>query len=200
MAFGRRKLPKRQLHRMAHSDLVPGSGYPLSTRLNPLVNDDGFDAWLERECTLCTTESGPSLIRRHAGLPGISRQPSPHQRQRRLSPGPAPCRACRTKLCRVQTERQSWLDDLARVCASSQAFLSDSCRRLQSGTDTAAHFRPRHPERDGGCPQADNFHVFAPDCCCPDAGCAPERAKTTAKYRPTEFLHPCCLCLMSFRN
>jgi transposase len=50
MAIGKRKKPKQQPLWIAHSDLAPRGGHPFYTRLNRLLDEDGFDAWLEQEC------------------------------------------------------------------------------------------------------------------------------------------------------
>lgn len=62
MAIGKRKKPKQQPLWIAHSDLAPRGGNPFYTRLNRLFDDDGFDAWLERECVPYFSEGGrPSI-------------------------------------------------------------------------------------------------------------------------------------------
>jgi IS5 family transposase len=62
MALGKRKKPKQQPLWIAHSDLAPKGGHPFYTRLNRLLDDDGFDAWLERECAPYFSEIGrPSI-------------------------------------------------------------------------------------------------------------------------------------------
>lgn len=50
MAIGRRNKPKQQTLWVATSDLAPRSGHPFYTRLNSLLDEDTFDAWLEQEC------------------------------------------------------------------------------------------------------------------------------------------------------
>lgn len=62
MAVGKRNKPKQQPLRISHSDLVTSSGHPFYTRLNRLLDDDGFDSWLEGECAPYFSESGrPSI-------------------------------------------------------------------------------------------------------------------------------------------
>jgi len=62
MAIGKRKKPKQQPLWIAHSDLAPRGGHPFYTRLNRLLDDDGFDAWLERDCAPYFSEVGrPSI-------------------------------------------------------------------------------------------------------------------------------------------
>lgn len=62
MAIGKRKKPKQQPLWVAHHDLAPKSGHPFYTRLNRLLDDDGFDAWLEKECAPYFSENGrPSI-------------------------------------------------------------------------------------------------------------------------------------------
>lgn len=51
MAIGKRKKPKQQPLWIAHSDLVSNSGHPFYTQLNRILDDDGFDTWIEGECT-----------------------------------------------------------------------------------------------------------------------------------------------------
>ena len=50
MAIGKRNKPKQKSLWVATSDLAPRSGHPFYTRLNRLLDEDGFDARLEQEC------------------------------------------------------------------------------------------------------------------------------------------------------
>lgn len=50
MAIGKRNKPKQKALWIAHSDLAPRSGHPFYTKLNRLLDKDGFDAWLEEAC------------------------------------------------------------------------------------------------------------------------------------------------------
>jgi len=62
MAIGKRKKPKQQPLWIAHSDLAPRGGHPFYTRLNRLLDDDGFDVWLEQQCAPYFSEVGrPSI-------------------------------------------------------------------------------------------------------------------------------------------
>lgn len=62
MAIGRRNKPKQQPLWIATSDLAPRSGHPFYDRLNRLLEDDGFDAWLEKECAPYFSSCGrPSI-------------------------------------------------------------------------------------------------------------------------------------------
>lgn len=62
MAIGKRNKPKQQPLWVATSDLAPRSGHSFYTRLNRLLDEDGFDAWLEQECAPCFAAGGrPSI-------------------------------------------------------------------------------------------------------------------------------------------
>lgn len=62
MAIGKRNKPKQKALWIAHSDLVPRSGHPFYTKLNRLLDKDGFDAWLEETCAPYFAEGGrPSI-------------------------------------------------------------------------------------------------------------------------------------------
>jgi IS5 family transposase len=62
MAVGKRNKPKQQPLWISHRDLVTSSGHPFYTRLNRLLDDDGFDSWLEGECAPYFSEGGrPSI-------------------------------------------------------------------------------------------------------------------------------------------
>jgi transposase len=62
MAIGKRKKTKQKPLWIAHSDLVPRSGHPFYTKLNRLLDKDGFDPWLEEECAPFFAEGGrPSI-------------------------------------------------------------------------------------------------------------------------------------------
>jgi len=50
MAIGKRNTPKQQKLWVATSDLAPRSGHPFYSKLNSLLDEDTFDAWLEQEC------------------------------------------------------------------------------------------------------------------------------------------------------
>ena len=49
MAIGKRNKPKQQPLWIAASNLAPRSGHPFYIRLNDLLDNDGFDTWLEQE-------------------------------------------------------------------------------------------------------------------------------------------------------
>jgi len=62
MAIGKRNKPKQKSLWVAASELLPRSGHPFYTRLNRLLDEDGFDAWLEQECAPCfSTRGRPSI-------------------------------------------------------------------------------------------------------------------------------------------
>jgi len=62
MAIGKRNKPKQQPLWIAANDLAPRSGHPFYTRLNGLLDNDGFDAWLEQECVPYFASGGrPSI-------------------------------------------------------------------------------------------------------------------------------------------
>lgn len=62
MAIGKRNKPKQQPLWISHSDLATNSGHPFYTRLNRLLDDDGFDTWLESQCAPYFAEGGrPSI-------------------------------------------------------------------------------------------------------------------------------------------
>jgi len=62
MAIGKRRKHKQLPLWIAHSDLAPRGGHPFYSRLNRLFDDDGFDVWLEQECTPFFSEAGrPSI-------------------------------------------------------------------------------------------------------------------------------------------
>jgi IS5 family transposase len=62
MAIGKRKKPKQQPLWIAHNALASNSGHPFYTRLNRLLDDDGFDTWIEGECTPYFADGGrPSI-------------------------------------------------------------------------------------------------------------------------------------------
>lgn len=62
MAIGKRNKPKQRTLWVATSDLAPRSGHSFYTRLNRLLDEDGFDAWLEQECAPCFAAGGrPSI-------------------------------------------------------------------------------------------------------------------------------------------
>lgn len=62
MAIGKRKKPKQQPLWIALSDLAPRGGHPFYDRLNRLLDDDGFDSWLEQACAPYFSEVGrPSI-------------------------------------------------------------------------------------------------------------------------------------------
>ncbi len=62
MAIGKRNKPKQQTLWVATSDLAPRSDHPFYTRLNSLLDEDTFDAWLEQECVLYFAAGGrPSI-------------------------------------------------------------------------------------------------------------------------------------------
>ncbi len=62
MAIGKRNKPKQQSLWVATKDLAPRSGHPFYTRLNNLLDNDTFDAWLEQECSQYFASSGrPSI-------------------------------------------------------------------------------------------------------------------------------------------
>jgi len=62
MAIGKRNKPKQKPLWIAASDLAPRSGHPFYTRLNQLLEKDGFDAWLEEECAPYFAKGGrPSI-------------------------------------------------------------------------------------------------------------------------------------------
>jgi hypothetical protein len=50
MAIGKRNKPKQQKLWVATSNLSPRSGHPFYSKLNSLLDEDTFDAWLEQEC------------------------------------------------------------------------------------------------------------------------------------------------------
>ena len=51
MAIGKRNRPKQKPLWILPSDLPQRSGHSFYSRLNHLLDKDGFDAWLEQECT-----------------------------------------------------------------------------------------------------------------------------------------------------
>ena len=62
MAIGKRNKPKQQSFWIATSEISPRSGHPFYTRLNTLLDKDGFDEWLEQECTPFFSSGGrPSI-------------------------------------------------------------------------------------------------------------------------------------------
>ena len=62
MAIGKRNKPKQKKLWIAHSDLAPRSGHPFYTKLNRLLDKDGFDTWLEEICAPYFAEGGrPSI-------------------------------------------------------------------------------------------------------------------------------------------
>jgi transposase len=62
MALGKRKKIKQKRLWIAHSDLAPRSGHPFYTKLNQLLDKDGFDPWIEEECAPFFAEGGrPSI-------------------------------------------------------------------------------------------------------------------------------------------
>ena len=62
MAIGKRKKPKQQPLWIARSDLAPRSGHPFYTKLNDLLDEDGFDQWIEEECRPFFAKGGrPSI-------------------------------------------------------------------------------------------------------------------------------------------
>lgn len=62
MAIGKRKKPKQQPLWIAHNALASNGGHPFYTRLNRLLDDDGFDTWIEGECTPYFANGGrPSI-------------------------------------------------------------------------------------------------------------------------------------------
>lgn len=62
MSIGKRKKPKQQPLWIAHNVLASNSGHPFYTKLNRLLDDDGFDTWIEGECTPYFADGGrPSI-------------------------------------------------------------------------------------------------------------------------------------------
>lgn len=62
MAIGKRNKPKQRPLWVAAHELVPQSGHPFYSRLNKLLDADGFDAWIEEECTSYFAAKGrPSI-------------------------------------------------------------------------------------------------------------------------------------------
>ncbi len=62
MSIGKRNKPKQQPLWIAANDLAPRSGHPFYTRLNNLLDKNGFDTWLEQECVPYFSSGGrPSI-------------------------------------------------------------------------------------------------------------------------------------------
>ena len=62
MAIGKRNRPKQQPFWIAATKVAPRSGHPFYTRFNQLLDEDGFDDWLEQECgPYFSTDGRPSI-------------------------------------------------------------------------------------------------------------------------------------------
>lgn len=62
MALGKRMKIKQQRLWISYTDLAPRNGHPFYSKLNRLLDEDGFDTWLEGKCGAYFAECGrPSI-------------------------------------------------------------------------------------------------------------------------------------------